>query len=258
MGGANGFCTIVCLFFSMLTYQTSLKEKKYLTDHVCFFVFEIKNHVKINFKPGQYVMLYVPQPDGKIVRRLYSIASSNKVTNTFELIVEIVPDGIGSTYLANIEPGADVIFQGAAGMFTLKEITRPTFFLATGTGIAPMRSMLLSLVGQPISQPLILLWGLKNFQDIYLVNEWEQLKRDLPQLHYVLCLSREEDIVRMAHVLGEHGYTGRITRYLNEQKIDFTTNDYYICGNGKVVEAFKDYLYAKQAPKEQVYFERYN
>ena len=76
--------------------------------------------------------------------RSYSIASWPDGTNVYELLIVLLEGGAGTTYLFNeVKVGSELVFRGPQGVFVLPEnIEKDIFFICTGTGIAPFRSML--------------------------------------------------------------------------------------------------------------------
>src|SRR3972149_8574318 len=127
----------------LLTYKTILTKKTQLNSNTYLYHFDLLEPKEIIFKPGQYVMLKVPSDKGPL-SRLYSIASSNTIKDSFELIIGIIPGGLASNYLFSLKENTEIIFQGPAGVFSIKENDRGKIFLITGTGIAPIRSMIIS------------------------------------------------------------------------------------------------------------------
>ncbi len=97
-----------------------------------------------DFKPGQFVTLDLPIHEKPNKRwRSYSIASWPDDSNVFELLIVLLEGGAGTTYLFNeIKEGSELTYRGAQGVFTLPPvIDKDMFFVCTGTGIAPFRSM---------------------------------------------------------------------------------------------------------------------
>src|SRR3989339_558784 len=148
-------------------FKTILTNKKILVNNIYLFTFKLQDPAEISFIPGQYVILKVPK-DGAYISRLYSIASSSQTKDTLELLVEIIPNGLGSNYLDKLKINTEVIFQGPAGMFKLRDSNKQKVFLVTGTGIAPILSIIKSNFQFSNFQ---LFWGLKNYQDVYLLEE---------------------------------------------------------------------------------------
>ena len=100
------------------------------------------------FVPGQWVSLKQIAPDGEEITRAYSIASPPD-GKRFALCLNRVQDGFMSNYLCDLHLGAEISGQGPFGNFILRPPLRDTLFIATGTGIAPYRSMLHWLLADP-------------------------------------------------------------------------------------------------------------
>jgi Flavodoxin reductases (ferredoxin-NADPH reductases) family 1 len=156
----------------LILYQTQLIKKTNLASNVYLFEFSLIEPKEINFFAGQYLILSVPSAE-KTVFRLYSIASSPWQKNSFELVVELVEGGIGSSYLKNLKIDDKVLFKGPAGMFTLKKTDKNKIFFATGTGIAPIRSMIMESQNLPsdpegktksdlVKSQKFVFWGLRK------------------------------------------------------------------------------------------------
>jgi len=174
----------------LTTYNTLLTKNTQLNSNTYLYHFDLIEPKEIFFKPGQYVMLKVPSAKGP-VSRLYSISSSNTTKNSFELIIGIISGGLASNYLFSLKENTEVTFQGPAGMFGLKENNRDKIFLITGTGIAPVRAMLNSELRIQNSE---LFWGLKNYQDVYLLEELKNYELRITNFKFKICLSREQNL----------------------------------------------------------------
>jgi NAD(P)H-flavin reductase len=237
----------------LTTYKTVLSKKLQLNSNTYLYHFDLLEPSEIIFRPGQYVILKVPSDKGP-VSRLYSIASRNIVKNSFELIIEIVPGGLASNYLFSLGEKTEVVFQGPAGMFGIKENDRTKIFLVTGTGIAPVRSMLNS-VFEAQNEKCFLFWGLKNFKEIYLFDEFKQF-------NLKICLSREQnlDIIPEAdRTFFELGHVdASFERKFSSEVVKQPSNfDFYLCGGRLVVESLKQFLLSKNIPLENIIFEKF-
>ncbi len=234
-------------------YQTKLIEKKPLNSSTFLFKFQLINPPTIDFQTGQYLFLKI---DGKT--RLYSIASPSSLKNQVEFVIEMVEGGVASTYLSNLSPGDRVMWYGPAGQFTLKKDELSPIFLATGTGIAPIRSMILSNIKKD-DFSVNLFWGLKNFSDLYFVDDFLSLKEKFPKkFNFVYCLSREERLISQYQSFQNHFFFGHIQDYLEKNfKEDFLKRNFYLCGSRGVVEALKVYLKEKGVNESNIVFERF-
>jgi NAD(P)H-flavin reductase len=230
----------------LLTYKTLLSKKTQLTADVCLFHFNLFEPKEIKFNPGQYIVLKVPSDKGPI-SRLYSIASSNTVKNSFELIVEIVPSGLASNYLFNLKENNEIIFQGPAGAFGLKENKKEKIFMVTGTGIAPILSIIKSNFPQSKAGfNFQLFWGLKTHKDVYLFDE-------LKKFNLKICLSREQNLEMIPEIDKKFFGLGHIDSYSPL----LTTADYYLCGRRETTESLRLFLINKGVLPENIIFEKF-
>ena len=246
----------------ILTFQSKLIHKKLIAPHIYHLVCSPPDASEWNFTAGQYMIFHVPQKDGHPVRRLYSIASPPSQKNSIDFIIEIVPDGIGSMYVESLQEGDILTLQGPAGIFTHKTTARSSVYLATGTGVAPMYSMIHTLLNDTTnSHPIYLFWGLKNCDDLYLDEELTTLAQKHSQFYFRTCFSRLEEISQVKKSIAAYTELGRVTLGLEKLIISTKTTlveyDYYLCGSKHVVEALREYLQGAGVPKEQIYFEKF-
>lgn len=240
------------------TFQVTLTDRKELTHDVYHFTFSTNGH-QFEFLPGQYVILHIPQADGKTARRLYSMASPNTQKESFDLIVEILENGVASQHLMKMNIGDTLTVQGPAGMFTTKETDRHIVFLATGTGIAPMRSMLHHLLEKDDGKDIYLLWGHKQYHDVYLMDDLKEMASKHPNFRFVNCLSREENLSCITNQEDQKYFQlGHVNDKLEEMlSLPIQEYQFFLCGGPKVVESLKEWLASKNVPKEQVHFEKF-
>src|ERR1700757_2711414 len=143
---------------------------------------------EFHFVPGQFVTIRQPRPDGKVHTRAYSIASPPRHDATFDLCLNRIQDGFLSNWLCDLELGAKVQFHGPHGLFTLREPRQDTVFIATGTGIAPIRSMVEWLFAAPernLGHEYWLVFGTRYERSIYYSDEFEKIAREKANFHYV-------------------------------------------------------------------------
>ena len=211
----------------------------------------------LDFIPGQYMIMKIPQ-EGKVVNRLYSIASSNNEHHTFELFIKRVEGGVGSLFLTTSPIGTPVECVGPAGLFTLRNTPLNKVFMTTGTGFAPVRSFLQSLKVNP-SQKWLLLWGDPKLQDVGLMDELVALQNKLPSFSFYACLSREEGLASIPAQFRNNVRLGRINAVFDTIKpaLDVSQSEFYLCGSRAVVEGMRTYLSSLGLPPERLIFEKY-
>ena len=183
----------------------------------------------IKFKPGQFISFEMPHPQtGHLVTRPYSIASQPSRSDVITLLFNLVPGGPGSTYLFGLKEGDKTHFKGPAGNFSLREDpVRELLFVASGTGIAPIRSMLLANAERPDPRPATLFWGLRSQRDLYYQEELVDLIRQTRTLTAVTTLSRPEP--------DWSGESGRVLRLIEERIASVTNLSVYLCGNSAMI-----------------------
>lgn len=138
-----------------------------LSPSVRHFVFE-RTDGDFVFEPGQWINLFLPTDEGEI-KRAYSIASAPLGTNRFELAVTLVPGGAMSNALYRLPVGSEARFVGPHGLFTrAAKDPAPALMIATGSGLAPIRSMMAASVRGP---KMRLLFGVRTEQDVLYAEE---------------------------------------------------------------------------------------
>ena len=166
-----------------------------------FFFALTSGHV-FDFIPGQFVTFDLPIHEQKNKRwRSYSIASAPSNNNEFELVIVLLEGGLGTTYLFNeVAVGTTLIMRGPQGVFVLpKSITTDLYFICTGTGVAPFRSMLLDIHQKKIPhQQMHLLFGCRQYTDCLYGQELKALEAVEQNFFYHPSFSRES-------VSGERG-----------------------------------------------------
>lgn len=183
----------------------------------------------ITFKPGQFVSFEVFHPQtGHVVTRPYSIASQPSRSDVITLLFNLVPGGPGSSYLFNLKEGDKTHFKGPAGNFYLRDDpNRELLFIGTGTGIAPIRSMLLANAERPDARSATLFWGLRGQRDLYYQEELAELTRRTPTLTAITTLSRPEP--------AWSGLSGRVLRLIEERIVSVKNLAVYLCGNSAMI-----------------------
>jgi CDP-4-dehydro-6-deoxyglucose reductase len=214
---------------SVQRFSAKVIAVRQLTHDVRQIDFRLMEPREIRFKAGQFVSFEVPDArTGRTVTRPYSIASAPSTLDRVSLLLNFVPDGPGSTYLFKLNEGDTTTFSGPAGNFYLRDDPeRELLFVATGTGIAPIRSMLLANADRPQPGRTVLFWGLRSQRDLYYEEELARMSRTRPGSSHVITLSRPEP--------GWHGASGRVTRLVEREVHDVKRLAVYLCGNGGMI-----------------------
>ena len=140
------------------TFAARLYRSVSLSTQTRHLEFEISDKTHFGFVAGQWLSFKTSKPDGEEITRAYSIASPPGDDNRFALCLNRVQDGFMSNFLCDMKEGEEISCQGPFGDFILRPPLRDTVFIATGTGIAPFRSMLHWLLADPVRHQDKQLW----------------------------------------------------------------------------------------------------
>jgi CDP-4-dehydro-6-deoxyglucose reductase len=213
------------------------------------------NHV-FEFTPGQFITLDLPIHEQKNKRwRSYSIASAPNGCNEIELVIVFLEGGLGTTYLFNeVTVGTIIKARGPQGVFVLpKEITTDLYFICTGTGVAPFRSMILDIHQKKTRhQNIHLLFGCRKYTDCLYGHEFKSLEAKEPQFYYHPSFSRETEIQEGAN----QGYVHATYKKLLDEGASKDAQ-FYICGWKDMVDEARTTLATLGIPKNQIHFELY-
>jgi CDP-4-dehydro-6-deoxyglucose reductase, E3 len=181
------------------------------------------------FKPGQWVSFRMHDAVQGKLTRAYSIASAPRDDARFEIAVTRVSSGPASGLLHSAQIGACLRMSEAQGEFALVGPDRPMVMVATGTGVSPLRSMLLDAAGrgQRLAQTR-LLFGARGEQDLIYRQDFLTLQDRQPSFRYVPTLSRAAESWN-----GLRGYVQAHVGPLVEQLGGDT--QLYICGLSEMI-----------------------
>ena len=221
-------------------------------DHLAYNVkglrFRLLEPPQLAFKAGQFIILNLPHA-GKIVKRAYSIASAPHETHALELCIQHVEGGIASTYFWKLKEGDLVSLSGPHGNFLLKEpVDYDPVFMATGTGIAPLRSMIKHLVFRQVTRPMWLFFGCRYEHALLYESEFRSLANLRPNFRYIPTVSRPREW---------HGEVGHIQQTFQKYISPLSTTEVYLCGWLEVVKAIYQDLQSLGVPKEKLHYEEW-
>lgn len=214
---------------SIDTFTAQVESIRNLTHDVRELDLRLIEPKSITFKPGQFISFEMPHPQtGRLMTRVYSIASQPSRSDVITLLFNLVPGGAGSGFLFDLKVGDKAQFKGPAGRFYLREDPgRELLLIASGTGIAPIRSMLLANAERPDPKPATLFWGLRSQRDLYYQEELADVTRRIPSLAAITTLSRPEP--------GWSGESGRVLQLIEARITSVAHLAVYLCGNSAMI-----------------------
>ena len=195
-----------------------------------------------DYLPGQHVAILMD--DGR--PRSFSMASAPNGSR-FDLHIRRIPGGAFTDgLLPALRPGATLDVELPHGAFYLrKDDFRPLLMVATGTGLAPIKSILESLMDDPDCPPALLYWGSRAPEGLYLDGDIAGWGARLPEFDYRPVLSR-----------GNGGWTGR-RGYVQDAVVadieDLSEYAIYLCGSPTMVAAAKALFVERGASLNHIY-----
>lgn len=201
------------------------------------------------FEPGQYVELTTP--DNR-VRRAYSIANTANWDGRLEFLIHLQPRGLFSGYLEKRAVLGDRLgVRGPQGAFVLQDNgNRPRCFVAGGTGLAPMLSMLRRMAEFGETQPAMLLFGVTSEANLFESREMADMQAQLPQLAVQACVWKPSG--------NWSGFVGTPADALAQHLASAAVKpDIYLCGPPAMIDAAEKVAQAAAVPAAQVYSERF-
>lgn len=217
------------------------------------FWIQVPELASFDFAPGQFVTLDLPIHEKPNKRwRSYSISSWPDGSNVFELCIVLLDGGAGTTYLFNeIKEGSEITLRGPVGVFTLKEETfeKDIFLIATGTGIAPFRSMANYIkLHNTAHKNIHLIFGCRTQKDLLYYDELRQLEKDLPGFYYHPVLSRED---------WEGAGKGYVHGVYEELCKDKQSSAFFLCGWKAMIDEAKQRIQALGYDRKAIHQELY-
>lgn len=217
------------------TFPARINKIEKKTEQIIELELRLPPATKFNFLEGQFVDVIGPEG----IRRSYSLANSAS-NKSISLFIKKVKEGQLSQYWFNEARKNDLLrIEGPKGTFFFREIKDHVVFLATGTGIAPIKSILDKLSELSSELSFSLYWGNRNPDDFFWQPDYKNLN-----LKYTPVLSRNHE-----NWADKIGYVQNIVieDYGNLESVQV-----YACGSLEMIESAKE-LFVKNGLEEKFY-----
>ena len=206
------------------TLPCRVQKMERLADDVIVLHLKLPANERLQFLAGQYLEFLLR--DGS--RRSFSMGNAPHDDELIELHVRHVPGGQFTDHVFGKMKERDILrFEGPLGTFFLREDSaKPIVFVASGTGFAPIKSIIQHALRKGVSRPMTLYWGGRRPKDLYmdaLAKQWA--------IKYVPVVS---------DALPEDQWTGRtgfVHRAVMEDFPDLSGHQVYACGVPVMVDA---------------------
>ncbi|MDO8300858.1 CDP-6-deoxy-delta-3,4-glucoseen reductase [Lacisediminimonas sp.] len=200
-----------------------------LTDDVVVLHLQLPATEPFRYRAGQYIEFLLK--DGK--RRSYSMANAPQQSPQLTLHIRHMPGGLFTDQVFNTMKERDILrFEGPLGSFFLREESgKPMVLLASGTGFAPLKAIIEDAIAKDMQRPMVLYWGGRRPQDLYMHALCEQWAQTVPGFRYVPVVS---DALPAD---GWSGRTGFVHQAVMQDLPDLSGHQVYACGAPAMVDA---------------------
>jgi CDP-4-dehydro-6-deoxyglucose reductase len=215
-------------------YVARVVYSEWVAEETLKIAFEPTQEPMFRFEAGQYISILLPKDEARGLRKELRPYSMWNHPDEFEYAVTIakmVEGGRCTTLLRGLQPGDEVTFVGPLGSFFLRRPLHPHLvFVATGTGLVPMRAMIKDLIstGEIHDRDVTLYFGARSEADLFETAELQRWNDRFPRFRFVPTLSRA----------GESwtGARGRVTAHLEAAEFPVDDMQMYLCGNGAMID----------------------
>ncbi len=232
-------------------YKARVSLARELTYDIREVSFKLEDPAEISHRPGQYIQIMAPGPDGPVFRA-YSISSPSSQHDLVQLIVRLVPGGIASTYIHSLKEGDEVTFTGPYGEFRLSENPDVEIICAGGgAGMAPISCIIHSIYEKWPERKCQLYFGCRSTRDVFYLEQFKELEKKHPnfKVHYALSEPREDD--------QWEGDTGFIHLSVDKWMDDKAHKQAFLCGPPPMIEAVTEVLKTKNLPDESIFYDKF-
>lgn len=208
----------------------------------------------IDFQAGQFMQLEVPAYEltDEPVYRAYSIASRPSEHKKVELEIRYVPNGICTTYVhKHLKEGDTVTLNGPYGEFHRSDTEKEMICIAGGSGMAPVKSILLDMVDKNIDRKVQYFFGARAVRDLFLVDEMKALESQLPRFTFIPALSAPDPEDNW------EGDTGLITEVVARHVSNASDKEAYLCGSPFMIDACIKTLTGLGMPEESIFYDKF-
>jgi Na+-transporting NADH:ubiquinone oxidoreductase subunit F len=240
--------------FNVRQYQAEVAGLTDLTHDIKQVTLALVDPPEIAFTAGQYIQIEVPPYalTDEPVYRAYSVASDPVDTRRIDLEIRYVPNGICTTYVhQHLKVGDAVTFNGPYGEFGLRPTEREIICIAGGSGMAPIRAILLEMARTRNPRPCRYFFGARSVRDLFLVDEMRRLEGEIPNFHFIPALSSPTP--------DDHweGETGLITAVVERHVPDAANAEAYLCGSPLMIDACIKTLRGRGMPETQIFYDKF-
>lgn len=236
-------------FLHVQEFQARVTRREMKTPDTVEIAFELIEPAEMEYRPGQYVQIAIPGKKEE-TWRAYSICTPPSSTNEIELLVRLIPGGLGSTYVHSLEVGDAVKLLGPYGDFYLDD-EADLVCVGGGVGMAPMRSLFRHLAEVQPEKRCWLFFGARTTDEAIYYDDFVTLAEQMPNFEVYYAMSEPEKCPDW------DGETGFIHLTAEKHLPDAGNRQAFLCGPPPMIEATTAVLTEKNIPKEKVFYDEF-
>ncbi len=240
--------------FSIKQYETKVVSLRDLTHDIKELRLQLLEPDLMEFEAGQFVQIEVPENElsNEPVYRAYSISSEPSEQGVIELEIRLVENGICSTYVhKHLKEGDHLLINGPHGDFHLRDGESEIICIAGGSGMAPIKSILLDMANNKSQRPARYFFGARAVRDLFLLDEMKELEERLPNFKFIPALSRPDDSDNW------EGEVGLITDIVGKHVESAADKQAYLCGSAMMIDACIKVLTSKGMPESAIFYDKF-
>jgi Na+-transporting NADH:ubiquinone oxidoreductase subunit F len=236
-----------------IKYRGTIERKRFLTHDIVELRIKLIEPETIDFVAGQFIRLDSKKYDHhEPTTRTYSVSSPPSDKNHIELIIRLVPAGIVTTWVFNfLSEGEEITFSGAYGKFCLSDSMMPNIFIAGGSGMSAIWSIVRDMTDKNIVRKTYYFFGAVTQRDLYFIDELNRISSRFSWFTFVPALSNEPPDS------GWNGERGLITDVVKRYFTDTTHFEAYLCGSSGMINACIECLTRAGMPGENIFFDKF-
>ena len=218
-----------------------VQKMERLAEDVMALYLRLPANERLQFLAGQYIEFLLK--DGS--RRSFSMGNAPHDDELIQLHVRHVAGGQFTDHVFGKMKERDILrLEGPLGTFFLREDSaKPIVFVASGTGFAPIKSIIENALHKGVTRPMVLYWGGRRPKDLYM----DALARQWP-IKYIPVIS---DALPADNWTGR---TGFVHRAVMQDFPDLSGHQVYACGVPVMVDAAKrDFTQQCRLPEEEFF-----
>jgi NAD(P)H-flavin reductase len=197
--------------------------------------------VRAKWKAGQY--LEVILEDG--TRRSFSMANPPQQSDSALLHVRVLAGGKFSDKTVSLLKEKDLLrIELPFGDFFLRDDPRPAILVASGTGFAPIKSILEDAWKRSLQRDMTLYWGARREEDLYQLALPQKWAAERPRFKFIPVLSEQS----------WPGRTGLVHRAVMDDHASLAGFQLYACGVPAMVDAARRDFIAERALPPDAFF----